>query len=113
MGCSASNDKFVPTETKAREALEAALTAWRDGKTPDEIDGVPIKVQAAIALWRTGKKLTDFEIVAQEPGEGVPVFSVRLTIKGRAQPLVTRYYVAGKDPLWVYSEEDYKSSAGM
>jgi hypothetical protein len=114
VGCStATNDKFIPTETKAREALEAALKAWKDGKKPEEIDFAPIKVQVADAQWQAGKKLIDFEIVSQEPDDGAPTYSVRLTIKGRAQPLLTRYYVVGKDPLWVYSEESYKAKSGM
>ena len=113
-GCSSSsNDKFIPTESRAREALEAALTAWKDGKKPDEIEAAPIAVKVADAQWQAGKKLTDYEIVSQETDEGSPVFSVRLTIKGRPQPLSTRYYVVGKDPLWVYSEDSYKGKAGM
>jgi hypothetical protein len=113
-GCSApTNDKFVPTETKARESLEAALTAWKNGKKPEEIDAAPIKVQVADAQWQSGKKLIDFEIVSQEHDEGTPTFSVRLTIQGKAQPFLTRYYVVGKDPLWVYSEESYKGKSGM
>ncbi|HEV3438987.1 MAG TPA: hypothetical protein VG122_16595 [Gemmata sp.] len=113
-GCSSkSNDKFIPSETRAREALEAALTAWKDGKKPGLIDGTPIPVQAVDSQWLAGKKkLTDYEIVAQEPGEGPPLFSVRLTIQGSSQPIIVRYYVVGKDPLWVYREEDYNAPKG-
>jgi hypothetical protein len=113
-GClNKSDNKYVPSETRARAALEAALTAWRDGKKPDQIEAAPIQVQAVDSLWRAGKELTVYEILAQEPGEGPPVFSVRLTIQGSDQPIVVRYYVVGKDPLWVYSEDDYKANTGM
>jgi hypothetical protein len=113
-GCSSkSTDKFIPSETQAREALEAALTAWKDGKQPGLIEGTPIPVHAVDSQWQTGKKkLTAYEIVAQEPGEGPPLFSVSLTIQGSSQPTVVRYYVVGKDPLWVYREEDYNAPKG-
>jgi hypothetical protein len=113
-GCSSkSSDRYIPSETQARPALEAALTAWKDGKQPGLIEGTPIPVHAVDSQWQTGKKkLTAYEIVAQEPGDGPPLFSVNLTIQGIAQPIVVRYYVVGKDPLWVYREEDYKAPKG-
>lgn len=98
---------------QAREALEAALTAWVEGKKPGLIEGTPIPVQAIDSQWRSGKKLVSFQILAQEPSEGAPTFSVQLSISGKAQPVVVHYYVVGKDPLWVYSEDDFKASKGM
>jgi hypothetical protein len=112
-GCSnKSEDRYIPSESKARPALEAALTAWQEGKQPGPIEGSPIPLQAVDSQWRSGKKLTAFEIIEQEPGDGPPVFSVRLTINGIKEPIVVRYYVVGKEPLWVYREDDYKNQAG-
>ena len=31
-GCGASHARYTPTSDEARSSLEAALTAWRDGK---------------------------------------------------------------------------------
>ena len=113
-GCSSNSyDKFIPSEERARQALESALNAWQDGKEPGAIDGAPMPVQAVDSQWRAGKKLVSYEIVNQEPGEGPPVFTVNLTMQGNNKPLVVRYYVLGKDPLWVYREDDYKAPAGM
>jgi hypothetical protein len=114
-GCSStgSTEKFIPTEMQAREALEAALNAWVEGKKPGQIEGTPIPVQAADSEWRSGKKLVSYQIIEQEQGEVPPVFSVRLSMFGKGQPVVVRYYVVGKDPLWVYREDDYKASKGM
>jgi hypothetical protein len=114
-GCSntGTTEKFIPSEIQAREALEAALQAWVDGKRPGEIEGAPMPVQAADSQWQAGKKLVAFQIVDQEPNEGPPLFSVCLTMQGNGQPMVVRYYVVGKDPLWVYREDDYKASKGM
>lgn len=112
-GCSSkSTDKFIPSEPRAREALEAALNAWQDGKKAGTIEGAPMPLGAVDFQWQSGKKLTAFEIVGQEPNDGPPIFSVRLTIKGINQPATVRYYVVGKDPLWVYREEDYNTPKG-
>lgn len=114
-GCSGtgSTAKFIPSETNARAALEATLNSWQEGKKPDQIEGTEVPVQAADFQWRSGKKLTSYEIISQEPGDGPPSFSVRLTIQGLKGPITVRYYVVGKDPLWVYREDDYNASKGM
>jgi hypothetical protein len=106
--------KYIPSEDKARQALEAALNAWRDGKKPGSVAGAPMPVQVVDSEWQSGKKLQSYEIVGEEPNEGPRLFSVRLTLQQPSgQQATTRYYVVGKDPLWVYREADYKAPAGM
>lgn len=115
VGCSSKGyDKYIPSEDKARQALEATLNAWRDGKKPGAVEGAPVPVQAVDSQWQVGKKLRSYEIIGEEPNEGPRVFSVRLTLQRPAgQQATVRYYVVGKDPLWVYREDDYKAPAGM
>ena len=60
-----------------------------------------------------GQKISRYEIVSEEPQDGLTFFSVRLTPKGRGAAKVVRYVVVGRDPLWVYREDDYKTKAGM
>ncbi len=114
-GCASKGyDKYYPSEDKARQALEAALNAWRDGKKPGSVEGAPVPVQVVDSEWLHGKRLQSYEIVGEEPNEGPRVFSVRLTLQRPAgQQATVRYYVVGKDPLWVYREADYKGPAGM
>lgn len=114
-GCTnKSYDKYIPSEDKARQALEAALNAWRDGKKPGPVEGAPMSVQVVDSEWLYGKRLRSYEIVGEEPSEGPRVFSVRLTLqRPSGQQATVRYYVVGKDPLWVYREADYKAPAGM
>jgi hypothetical protein len=114
-GCWArGNDKYIPSEDKARQALEATLNAWRDGKKPGAIDGAPVAVQAVDTKWLAGQQLASYEIVGEEANEGPRAFSVKLTMKKPAgKRLTVRYLVVGKEPLWVYREDDYKAPAGM
>jgi hypothetical protein len=115
VGCSSkSYDKYYPSEDKARQALEAALNAWRDGKKPGPVEGAPVPVQVVDSEWLFGRKLQSYEILGEESNDGPRVFSVRLTLqKPAGQQATVRYYVVGKDPLWVYREADYKAPAGM
>lgn len=114
-GCSDRGyDKYVPSEDRARQALDAALGAWRDGKKVGKIEGAPMAVQAVDSQWLHGQTITQYEILNEEPNEGPRVFVVRLTMARPAGEQVTvRYFVVGKEPLWVYREDDYKAPAGM
>jgi hypothetical protein len=107
-------NKYIPSEDKARQALEAALNSWCEGKKPGPVEGAPMPVQVVDSEWLSGKKLQSYEIVGEEKNEGPRVFSVRLTLQRPAgQQATIRYYIVGKEPLWVYRESDYKAPAGM
>jgi hypothetical protein len=114
-GCSRSYDRYIPSEDAARKALEAALDAWKGGQAkPGPVEGTSPPVQAVDSRWQAGQRLTGYEILEEEPSTGGPrVFSVRLTMPAPAAPATVRYYVVGRDPLWVYREDDYKLPAGM
>ena len=45
--------------------------------------------------------------------DGQTFYSVKLTLKSPPREQVVRYVVVGRDPLWVYSEDDLKSNKGM
>ena len=114
-GCAdKSYSKYVPSEDKARKALEATLSAWRDGKRPGPIEGAPVAVQAVDSRWQYGERIAAYEILNEEANEGPRVFAVRLTMQRPAgKQVTTRYFVVGKEPLWIYREDDYKAPAGM
>ena len=113
-GCdkSGGTGKYVPNESNARQALEAALTKWKDGEArPGEFAVGKTKVQVVDQAWAGGLKLDGFEIVGEETAAGGPrVFTVKLKMAKREQ--TTKYYVVGIDPLWVYGEADYKKLIG-
>src|SRR5690242_8781773 len=101
-GCTDKNfDKYVPSEDKARQALEATLSAWRDGKKPGPIEGAPVAVQAVDSRWQRGERIAGYEILNEESNDGPRLFSVRLMLQRPAGKQVTvRYFVVGKEPLW-------------
>jgi len=110
-GGSASYESYIPSEDAAQRSLEAALTAWQDGQKPGKIQTASPAIQAVDSRWRAGEKLMGYEVLAAEPGEGPRCFSVRLRTSGGKQ--VVKYFVLGRDPVWVYREEDYARATGM
>ena len=114
-GCGYSGyERYVPPEQAARQALETALTAWQNGQPPDEVAAGPPVIRAVDSKWKSGQKLSNFQILSEEPGPSGPTFfSVRLTLKSPAKEQTVRYVVVGRDPLWVYREADFQSGAGM
>jgi hypothetical protein len=114
-GCdSTGNARYTPTRVEARSSLEAALTAWRDGKPYGPIDATP-PVNVADSAWQGGAKIEAFEIGEEEdPGDGTKQFPVKLTMKdAKSVHQDVRYIVNGRDPVWVFSEPDYKKMIDM
>ena len=113
-GCHKADVKdYIPPEESARKALAAALDAWKEGKTPDQIGASNPKVEAQDVQWRDGKKLAAYEIIGPTTGDDQNTrFKVKLTIAGAAPQEIT-YVVVGKDPLHVFSEESYKRAGGL
>ena len=58
--------RFVPTESAARQALEAALAAWQRGEPTGRIDSVSPAVQVADTKRQQGQKLARYEILKAE-----------------------------------------------
>ena len=115
-GCEKQNtqEDFMPPQARGQAALEKALTAWKEGKAPDEIEAGDHGIKPYDAKWRAGQKLEDFKILAAEPAEGGRTwFTVDLKMKSPKAELRTKYIVLGIDPLQVFREEDYTKLSGM
>jgi hypothetical protein len=104
-------EKFIPTEGTARQALETALNAWKGGQAkPGQLAMGKVSVQVVDAVWESGQKLTAYQIVSEDSGNGPPWFTVKLTLP-RGEKTV-KYVVLGNDPIWVYDEAGYKKLSG-
>ena len=115
VGCGkeAGIEKYTPSQNDARAAVEKALTAWKEGQAkPSKFTLGSVNIEVVDQVWTEGQKLQEFEIVSEEPveGTGPRVFSVKLKTNKIANTV--KYYVIGKDPLWVYGERDYKKLSG-
>ena len=112
-GCGASQARFTPTSGEARSSLEASLTAWRDGKPYASVVATP-PVQVADSAWQAGQQVESFERgEEQDDGDGIKQFVVAIKMKKPPGDQSVRYYVHGRDPVWVYREEDYKRMLNM
>ena len=113
-GCdSTGHARFTPSRDEARSSLEAALTAWRDGRPFGPIEATP-PVRVADSLWQGGRQIEAFQVGDEEdPGDGTKQFPVKLTMKKSHQVQDVRYVVNGRDPVWVYNELDFKRMIGM
>src|SRR5438309_11188060 len=107
-GCDGTGHaRFTPTRDEARSSLEAALTAWRDGRPYGPIEATP-PVRVADSLWQGGQPIEAFRIGDEIPGEdGTKRFPVQLTMKKGKTVRDVRYVVHGRDPVWVFGEADY------
>jgi hypothetical protein len=102
-------ERYVPSETTARRALDAVLTAWKAGETagPIRLADPPLNLEVDDAHRRPNQQLVDFEILGEVAAEGPRSFAVRLFLDSPREELQVRYYLVGIDPLWVMRQEDY------
>lgn len=112
-GCGRGNfAKYVPSEATAAKALETALTAWTAGDVPARIESFSPPIQFVDTERRPGQKLQSYELLGEVPSEdGVRCFAVKLRLQQPAEELKARYFVVGKDPLWIFRQEDYERVA--
>ncbi len=111
IGCGRSSPDYIPSVKSSREALDTALTAWVNGQPVGTINTVEPPIQVVDSAWWKGQRLASYEVISEETTkEGLPCFSVRLHKSMPQGEETVRYLVTGKGPMWVYREEDYKSS---
>ena len=112
-GCGASLARYTPTTDEARTSLETALTAWRDGKPygpvrrrrPSRLPTRPGRLASVVESFEIGEE--------KDEGDGTKQFTVALKMKKPPGDQSVRYFVHGRDPVWVYREEDYKRMINM
>lgn len=106
------HSRFVPSESTARQSLEAALSAWQRGDSVGSLASMDPAVSVVDTKRPSGQKLIRFEILSEASGAGPRWFSVRLEFepKGECQ---ARYAVVGQDPIWVFRDADYAQAESM
>ena len=112
-GCGQGKSEGLPSDEVARRALEASLTAWRDGAKPGPVAGTQPPVVAYDTPWSKGDRLSSFEIVKEDVKASEMKFSVRLSLAKPDRVQEAEYYVLGRDPVMVFRDEDYERNINM
>jgi hypothetical protein len=112
-GCGKNRDlgRYVPEEARARQALEAALTAWQQGEPPGRVKSAPWPIEVVDSHRRPGQRLQRFEILGEVPGNARRCFAVKLALEKPREEKQVRFVVVGLEPLWVFRHEDYEMMA--
>lgn len=96
IGCSSGDAPSYPLEKElARSSVQKAMEAWVSGKTPKELQP---DIVIGDTAWENGKKLTSFEIVADEETTDGSNLYIRVKRKlGSEESKVT--YIVGTTPV--------------
>jgi hypothetical protein len=105
-------EAFVPTPELARAALSASLQSWRDGRPRGPVTvnapALAVTVEVSDSYRSPDRPLQAFEILGPVGTSDVRGFAVRLSFDNPREEQVVRYLVVGKNPLWVFRQEDYE-----
>ena len=95
LGCSSGEAPSYQLDPElARASVEKAMQAWKDGKTPKDIQSEMI---VGDPDWTQGKKLVSFEILPKEETTDGSNLYIRVKRKiGSAESQIT--YVVGTNP---------------
>jgi hypothetical protein len=110
LGCEPAPEPIpiVPDPARGRQAIEAAMTAWKAGHPPGIIEPTSPRVQVVDTHRKPGQTLVDYEILSDSADPRVRTFSLRLTLSGSEERPVARFLVVGIDPILVFRQEDYE-----
>jgi hypothetical protein len=102
-------ERYVPSSSVAREALDEALSAWKKGHPVAtlRLKSQDVAIEVSDSQRSAGRRLDDYEIQGEVAAEGPRSFAVRLELKEPKQEQLVRYYLVGIDPLWVFQQRDY------
>jgi hypothetical protein len=96
-GCGVSSPSSVDS-SEARQSLDRALSAWREGKTVDSLKTLDPPLEAADHQWQSGLHLVKYEVQDDHPQSG-PSQSFRVTLwlkdaRSKQTKVLTQYDVA-------------------
>jgi hypothetical protein len=66
------------------------------------------------SAWQGGQQIESFLIGdAQDAGDGTMQFAVKLVTKPKGTEQEVKFVVHGRDPVYVFREEDYQRTLNM
>jgi hypothetical protein len=98
-----------PDVVTSRAALVASLDTWRaDQRGTGVVIGSSPMIGIVDSL-RGERSLLDYEVLGPLMVlEKAQPFAVRLVVNSPRETITTRYLVLGRDPLWVFRQEDFE-----
>ena len=99
LGCDRSARSLSLNQPKAREACNAFLTAWKNGK---QVADLKPKIIGRDSDWETGKKLESCVILKDERSDGPNLhLTVRRIVKDSTGREIQQevFYVVGTSPV--------------
>ena len=112
-GCGSGDEKYRPSEARAKEALNAALKAWQDGQAHGTVSTYSVPIDPYDARWQAGETLEKFEVVRNEKVNDHNAFIVRMKLTDEKEEQEVTYIVIGNDPLMVFRKQDYDKVSGV
>lgn len=102
---------YVPDAAVGKQALAAALDAWKAGQPMGTIAGTSPPVQVLDSTWQAGRELAAWTLLQESEASTARQFNVRLEFAD-GTTAERQYVVVGRDPIWVFSQEDYDKLQG-
>ncbi|MEX2315999.1 MAG: hypothetical protein WD669_02535 [Pirellulales bacterium] len=109
-GCGSKKDfsRYLPPPELSERALDAALTAWRDGSQAPVVLDDKTRVEFVDDSRRPGQSLKEFRILGEVSRDAGRYYEVQLELDQPSKVENRRYLVIGINPLWVFRQADYE-----
>jgi hypothetical protein len=114
-GCGSSSRAYSPSPGTARESLDAALATWQKGGKADQLASASPPIHTVDYQWQARQVLESYEILEEQPGSGDAEkrYAVRLKFKKPLGEKRVQYIIIGREPIWVFRDEDYARTSDM
>ena len=115
-GCGASPRAYAPTaDLGPRSRSTRRSRPGRTGARPTGSRRPRPSSTSSTTSGRPGTALEGYEILAEEPGEGDAEkrYAVLLKLKKPQGEKRAQYVIIGRDPVWVFRDEDYRRTSNM
>ncbi|MFO0900783.1 MAG: hypothetical protein U0836_25415 [Pirellulales bacterium] len=99
-------ERFTPSESTARAALETALRAWQVGGPVDSLAFDGGRAHLADGQQAAGRRLQRFDILGEGSAHSGRRYLVQIQLDGPDPPQKVNYVVIGIDPVWVIRQQD-------
>jgi hypothetical protein len=100
-------ERYKPASALARSSLISALNAWKSGASTGRVPETKPVVYVIDTERPKEPALVDIEVISETPAPTARCFNARLTFADMDQPVLTRFYLFGIDPIWIYRQKDF------